>query len=113
LYRISGLLRFARNDGLNDQETSMQAFLSGAITMGFVIAGLFFLRFWRKTGDTLFVYFGISFWLLAAGQAAPLVLDIPREDQSWIYLIRLSGFVVLIIAIVGKNLGRARALQDK
>ena len=86
----------------------MQAFLSGAITMGFLIAGLFFFRFWRKTGDTLFVYFGASFWLLAAGQATSIVLDIPNEDQFWIYLLRLAGFVVLIIGIVSKNIGRSR-----
>jgi hypothetical protein len=28
-------------------------FLSGALTMGFLIAGLFFLRFWKRTRDGL------------------------------------------------------------
>jgi hypothetical protein len=30
-------------------------FLSGAVTMGFVIAGLFFLRFWKRTRERLFI----------------------------------------------------------
>ena len=29
-------------------------FLSGAITIGFLVGGLFFLRFWRETRDPLF-----------------------------------------------------------
>jgi hypothetical protein len=87
---------------------SMYAFLSGAVTMGFLTAGLLFFRFWRRTGDALFVYFGVSFWLLAASQAILIVLDLPNEDQSWIYLLRLSAFVVLIVGIVCKNLTRPR-----
>jgi hypothetical protein len=86
----------------------MVQLLSGMITMGYVIAGLFFFRFWRRTGDALFVYFGTSFWLLALGPATSLVLETPREDQSWIYLIRLAAFVLLIIGIVGKNLNGSR-----
>ena len=84
------------------------AFLSGAITMGFVIAGLFFFRFWRRTGDVFFCYFGISFWLLACSQALSIMLDMPNDDQSWVYLLRLLAFVVLIVGIVSKNLDRSR-----
>ena len=57
----------------------------------------------------LFVYFGISFWLLALGQATSMLFETPREDGSWIYLIRLSAFIVLIVGIVGKNLKGSRA----
>lgn len=89
--------------------TPMYAFLSGAITMGFLTAGLFFFRFWRKTEDTLFIYFGVSFWLLAASQMMTIVIELPNDDQSWIYMLRLAAFVVLIIGIVGKNLARPRA----
>ena len=82
----------------------MTGFVSGMIAMGCVVAGLFFCRFWRRTGDALFIYFGISFWLLAVNQAASIVFETPREDQSWIYLIRLAAFVVLIAGIGRKNL---------
>jgi hypothetical protein len=44
-------------------------FLSGAITMGCATAGLFFLRFWKRTRDRLFIAFALAFWLLAIGQA--------------------------------------------
>jgi len=94
----------------------MLAFMSGAITMGFMIAGLFFLRFRQRTADSLFLYFGISFWLLAAGQLLSTMIETPNEGQSWIYLLRLCAFVVLIIGIVSKNLGQSRSgdtLKDR
>jgi hypothetical protein len=87
----------------------MADLLAGMITMGSLIAGLFFFRFWRRTGDALFVYFGISFWLLAGGQILSVLFETPREDQSWIYFIRLAGFVLLIVGIVGKNIRGSRS----
>ncbi|MGH9582723.1 MAG: DUF5985 family protein [Bryobacteraceae bacterium] len=87
----------------------MQDFLSGMTTAGFLIAALFFFRFWRKAKDALFAYFGISFVLFAAGQAARLVVDAPHDDRTWIYLLRLAGFALLLVAIVRKNMAnRAR-----
>jgi hypothetical protein len=89
-------------------QASLAAFLSGMITMGCLMAGLFFFRFWRRTSDALFVYFGVSFCLLAAGQTLSLLFETPREDRSWIYLLRLAAFILLIVGIVGKNLTGSR-----
>lgn len=86
----------------------MSAFFSGMITMGFLIAGLFFLRFWRRTKDTLFLAFAAAFWLFASNQALVTFLDDTLEDQSVVYLLRLAGFALLIAAIVWKNLGGAQ-----
>ncbi len=36
--------------------------------MGFAVAGTFFLRFWRKTRDRLFILFALSFFLMAANR---------------------------------------------
>jgi len=84
-------------------------YVSGAITMGHAIAGLFFLRFWARTRDGLFLAFACAFWLLAANQAMIALAGIPREEQSWIYLIRLAAFTLIIIAIVRKNLRLGQA----
>ena len=43
-------------------------FLSGAVTIGYVLAALFFVRFWRRTADRLFLAFAIAFGLLALNQ---------------------------------------------
>ena len=40
-------------------------FLSGSVTFGFLLAALFFLRFWRRTRDGLFLAFATAFLLLA------------------------------------------------
>lgn len=78
-------------------------FLSGLVTGGFLIAGLFFLRFWRRTNDSLFLWFALAFWLLGVGQAILALGSIPVEERSWIYLIRLVAFSLILVAIYRKN----------
>jgi uncharacterized membrane protein len=85
----------------------LTAFLSGAITMGFFVAGLFFLRFWKKTRDGLFLAFALAFWLLSLNQALLALADIPVEERSWLYLLRLAAFLLIIISIWRKNRARA------
>ncbi len=87
----------------------MSVFVWGLITMGYAIAGLFFLRFWTRTRDGLFAAFAAAFWLLALNQALVATSEVPREEQTWFYLLRLAAFLLIIAAIVAKNLqGRAR-----
>jgi hypothetical protein len=83
-------------------------FLSGAVTMGFVLAGLFFLRFWRRTHDGLFLAFALAFWLLGLTQALLTFSNIPVEERSWVYLFRLAAFALILASIGLKNL-RARS----
>lgn len=78
-------------------------FLSGAVTMGFLAVGLFFLRFWRSTGDSLFLTFALAFWLLGLGQGLMTLADIPQEERSWLYLIRLAAFSLILVSIGIKN----------
>jgi hypothetical protein len=85
--------------------STLNTFLSGAITAGFLIASLFFLSFWRRTHDSLFAAFAAAFLLLAANQALIILAGIPEEHRSWIYLLRLAAFALLIVAIVRKNIG--------
>jgi hypothetical protein len=68
-----------------------------------VIGGLFFLRFWSRTRDWLFAAFTCAFWLLALNQGLVALAGIPREEHSWIYLIRLLAFAFIIVAIIHKN----------
>ncbi|NDV89323.1 hypothetical protein GTW51_21915 [Aurantimonas aggregata] len=81
----------------------MFEFMSGLIVAGFLISGLFFLRFWRRTGDLLFMAFALAFWLLALNQTLLVMSDLPYEERSWIYLLRLAAFTLIIVAIIRKN----------
>jgi hypothetical protein len=86
-----------------DEEISMIEFLSGALTLAYFVAGLHFLRFWRRTGDRLFLHFAVAFWLFTLNQiasSAPVVTD---ETRGWEYILRVLGFVWILFAIAEKN----------
>jgi len=80
---------------------------AGAIAMGFGVAGLFFLRSWRRTGDRLFALFALAFLVLAAnrvGLAGYGVYWTGRGDN--LYWVRLFAFGLILLAILDKNRGR-------
>ena len=81
------------------------AFLSGAVTLGLFIAGLFFLRFWQQTRDSLFAAFAAAFGLLGLNQALLALAEVPVEERSWLYLLRLAAFLLILVAIGNKNRG--------
>ena len=59
----------------------MIEFLSGAVTLGFLVAARFFIRFWRKTADRLFLAFAFAFVLFALNQALSSWLDACRSSR--------------------------------
>jgi hypothetical protein len=83
----------------------MMVFLHGMVTMGFIIAGLFFLRFWRRTKDGLFGVFALAFWLLALNQVFLAFAGSEDPKLSWEFLPSLGAFGLLILAILIKNFG--------
>lgn len=87
----------------------MESYAAGLITMGYFVAGLFFFRFWHRTRDWLFINFGIAFWLLAANHALVTLAGLTREERTWFYLLRLAGFVLIIVGIAAKNIGPRRS----
>lgn len=87
----------------------MIEFLSGAVTLGFVVAAMFFVHFWRRTRDRLFLAFGGAFSLLAVNQAAAHFLFVANEPASVVYVLRVLAFAIIIAAIVDKNRPSSRA----
>jgi hypothetical protein len=81
-------------------------FMSGLITAVFGVCALFFIRFWSRTKDVLFAGFAVTFFLLALGQALTTILDLAAEERTWIYFMRLAAFLILIVAIIRKNVAR-------
>ncbi len=78
-------------------------YLAGAVTLGFVVGALFFLRFWKRTHDGLFIAFAMAFWLLGLNQGLLTFTDIPVEERSWLYLLRLAAFLLILVSIGLKN----------
>jgi hypothetical protein len=89
----------------------MHEFLSGAVTLAHFIAALFFLRFWRRTHDRLFLAFALAFVLFALNQALAHILSVYHEPTSFIYALRVIGFVLILFAIVDKNLFATRSAK--
>jgi hypothetical protein len=73
----------------------MEELLTGATAMGWLLAGLFFFRFWRQTRDRFFLWFALSFWLEAAGRVALALMQPAAEDNPGIYGVRVVAYVML------------------
>ena len=86
----------------------MTAFLSGAVTLGMIVAGFFFVRFWRKTSDRFFLAFAVAFFLLGVNHALAQWIGASDERAGYTYLIRVLAFVLILLAIVDKNLSKRR-----
>lgn len=85
-----------------DPGDDLNSFLMGGIAIGYAIASLFFLRFWRRTGDRLFIMFAISFGILSAIRVAMFSMGELSEDH-FIYWFRFAAYALILAAIVEKN----------
>jgi zinc transporter ZupT len=83
-------------------------FLAGAVTRGYSVAAVFFLRFWRKTADRLFLAFAAAFVLLAVNQVLAAALEFGDERTPYVYSLRVLGFLLILWAVVDKNLSGRR-----
>jgi hypothetical protein len=82
---------------------ALNAVFSGVLLMGYALAGLFFLRFWKETRDRLFGIFAGAFFLLACQRFALAVIPEHDQDPVVLYTVRLLAFVLILWAIIDKN----------
>ncbi len=85
----------------------MENFLSGATALAYLMIGLFFLKYWRKTADRLFLCFAIAFWILTLQRISLLLFPVHGEDTTLVYAVRLLAFLVILFAIWSKNRTKA------
>lgn len=93
---------------MSDPPAAIALLVSGAIAMGYGVAGLFFLRFWRETRDRLFLIFAGAFWILGLQRLALAFSRDMAEDHTGLYLVRLFAFLLILGAIVDKNRSSAQ-----
>ena len=82
--------------------------LSGALLFSYFIAGIHFFHFWKRIGDRLFLHFAVAFWLFASNQLATSIPIVADETAGYEYLLRVVGFIIILAAIVDKNLVATR-----
>jgi uncharacterized membrane protein HdeD (DUF308 family) len=85
----------------------ISAVLLGAVAMASGVAALFFLRFWRQTRDSFFLFFAAAFGLDALARFVLGFAKLSEETQPIIYLARLVTFCLIIVAIIRKNRPRS------
>jgi hypothetical protein len=85
--------------------TVPEVFFAGMVASGYLVVSLFFLKFWNRSRDLLFIAFSAAFFLLAANQFLLTIGGVPTEEQSWVFLLRVAAFVLIALAIVYKNTG--------
>jgi hypothetical protein len=81
----------------------MRSFLWGALTVETAVAAVFFLRYWRVSGDRFFGYFALAFAFMALNCIAVSTIDPKLEVTHFAYLLRLLAFVLIIAGILDKN----------
>jgi len=81
----------------------MHDMLQGGIAVGWLVAGLFFFRFWRGTRDRFFLWFALSFWLEAGNRVALGLYVDAQEDSPVVYALRVVAYGLILLAIWQKN----------
>lgn len=76
--------------------------LIGAITALSVVIALFFVRFWRATGDRFFLYFALAFFIEGCNRLL-LAIFYDSESQPDLYLLRVIAYGLILYAIYDKN----------
>jgi len=82
--------------------STLVPYVLGALTMGCGVIALFFVRYYLYSRDDLFVWFTLAF--IAFGvQWGLLAFEVASEQTHVLYLLRLLGFVSIVVAIIRRN----------
>ena len=84
----------------------MSTFVQGATMLGSFAIAVFFLRYWRQTGDRLFGVFALAFTLFGVNRIVLAALDSDSEARTWLYGLRALMFLAILAAIIDKNVQR-------
>ena len=74
----------------------MRLFFLGAIAMASLVAALFFLRFWRDTGDRFFLFFAAAFGVEVINRVALGLDTLSEETEPFLYMVRLFSFLLIL-----------------
>jgi uncharacterized membrane protein HdeD (DUF308 family) len=86
----------------------MERVILGAVAMASLVAAMFFLRFWKHTGDKFFLWFAVSFAIEGINRAALGLSENPNEGQPFFYIVRFLSYLLIVVAIVLKNIAKSK-----
>jgi hypothetical protein len=82
--------------------SSVHPLLLGALAMATLAVAVIFLRYWRDSGDRLFLYFALSFFVQSVNRVALSVAN-ANEAYPWHYFIRFIAYMLIVAGILHKN----------
>ncbi len=85
----------------------MGVFVQGMSAMACIVIALFFLRFWQRTGDRLFLIFAVAFSLMCAIRMASATIGSAGLHSGYVYRVRFLAYLLIMAAIIDKNRPRA------
>jgi hypothetical protein len=88
---------------LAGQPALLNEYFAGAASISLLVIALFFLRFWKRTHDRLFLFFAAAFFILMVERIVRALMTVDNEWAPYVYSIRLAGFVLIIVGVVDKN----------
>ena len=83
----------------------MSEFLQGGTFLASLAVALFFLRFWRQSGELLFAVLSGAFTVFAVNRVLLVTLE-SEDSRMWVYVSRAAVFLLIAAAVVSKNLQR-------
>lgn len=82
---------------------AMESFFAGMLVMASLVIFLAFLRFWRLSKDRFFIWFAAAFLTFGLGWTIRTFDPGVDEHAHLVYLPRLAGFLMILLAIYDKN----------
>jgi hypothetical protein len=80
-----------------------EGFLLGVIVTASMVAGAYFLKFWRQTRDPLFLGFAAAFFIEGVNRTCFLFVASPESGSIILYSVRLLSYLLILVAIAYKN----------
>lgn len=90
------------------REFPLTLFLSGVVFATFTASGLFFLKFWKKTRESFFLFFAFACWAIAFERVHMVLIDRNGEVPTWVYFFRLFAFFLILLATYQANRRKTR-----
>ncbi len=89
----------------------MASFLDGGAAMSCLAVAVFFARFWRESGDRLFVCLAAAFACFAINYSLLGLLPLADEWNGYAFGLRLVGFVAILMGVTLKDRELAEHLR--
>lgn len=81
----------------------IDGYVLGFAATASLVAAMFFMRFWWKTRDFLFMSFAVAFLYQAIASTATVFEIHPSGVNSWMYLVQIGTYLLILAAILSKN----------